>query len=362
MDYKTLVEYYSRIESTTKRLEKTGFIAELLDKSDAESLSKVVLLLKGTVFPDWDERKLGVASKLVLKALSTATGMTIDEIEKEWKKTGDLGNTAENLIGRKKQSTLFSAQLTVAKVYDNLVKLATLEGQGTVNKKMQLIAEILTSAEPDEAKYIVRTVLGDLRVGASQGTLRDGIVLHYFKEESQCKDEKREKYQEKADIVQQAYDLTNDFAKVVETLEEKGEEGLKALSLEIFKPVNPMLFPKAKDIEDGFSVVDKPAFLEYKYDGFRVQIHKDGDDVKLFTRRLENVTAQFPDVVERVRKHITAKACVLDSEVLGTAENGSFLPFQHISQRIRRKYDIKDMAKKIPVVIVLFDVLKNGEK
>lgn len=364
MEYSILTEYYEKIEGTSKRLEKIDFIAELLQKAKKKELKQIVFLLQGRVFPHWDEQKIGVASRLVVKSINISTGLSQDIIEKEWKTTGDLGITTENLISKKQQSTLFSNDLSIAKVFDNLVKLASLEGQGTVNNKIQLISELLTSAKPTEAKYIVRTVLNDLRVGASQGTLRDGIIKAYFTELYNDRDgDSKEAYKDIATLVQHSYDLTNDFSEVVQTLEEKGKEGLEDLSLKVFRPVNPMLFPKASDIEDGFSVVGKPAILEYKYDGFRVQVHKEGDTVELFTRRLENVSTQFPDVINIVKRHVTETSAILDCEALGLdKETKRRLPFQHISQRIRRKYDIQEMAEKVPVVLVVFDMLLKGGK
>jgi len=180
MKYINLVEVYQKLDSTTKRLEKTYFISKLLKETPLEDLSKITLLLQGKIFPPWDERKIGVASRMVLKAINVSSGLSVDEIEKEWKKTGDLGKTAENLIKRKRQATLFSQDLSVKKVFDNLRKLATLEGLGSVDQKVKLISELLTSAKPIEARYIVRNVLEELRVGVGAGSLRDAISWAFF--------------------------------------------------------------------------------------------------------------------------------------------------------------------------------------
>ncbi|MBU4284562.1 MAG: DNA ligase, partial [Nanoarchaeota archaeon] len=180
MKYINLVEIYQKLDSTTKRLEKTYFISELLRETPLEDLSKITLLLQGKIFPPWDERKIGVASRMVLKAINVSSGLSVREIEDEWKKTGDLGKTAENLIKKKKQVTLFSSDLSVSKVFDNLRKLATLEGLGSVDQKIKLISELLTSAKPIEARYIVRTVLEELRVGVGAGSLRDAIAWAFF--------------------------------------------------------------------------------------------------------------------------------------------------------------------------------------
>ncbi|MBR9692037.1 DNA ligase, partial [Candidatus Woesearchaeota archaeon] len=173
MKYSDLVKIYEELEKTTKRLEKTSIISEFLKTLSETALKETILLLQGRVFPQWDERKIGVASRLVLKAISQATGISSDKIETHWAKIGDLGDVAVEFIKEKKQATLFSSSLTVKKVFDNIQKLATLEGAGTVNKKVGLIAELLTSAKPKEAKYIVRTLLEELRVGTAKGTLRD---------------------------------------------------------------------------------------------------------------------------------------------------------------------------------------------
>ncbi len=365
MKYRVLTSYYSKIESTSKRLDKIVYISELLQQTDSSEIKEILFLLQGSVFAAWDEQKLGVASRLVLKAIHVSTGLPESSIEAEWKKTGDLGVATEHMIAKKSQATLFSQELEVKKVFDNLVKLANLGGSGTVSNKVALLSELLTSAKPDEAKYIVRTVLGDLRVGASTGTLRDAIVRAYFTEVYDSRDSDdvmKVRFKELVRKIQHAYDLSNDFSVVVEKLLKNGEQALEEITLSVGKPVNPMLFPKAKDVEDAFSIVGKPAIIEYKYDGFRVQIHKKGDSVQLFTRRLESVTNQFPDVVKRIKENVLAEECILDSEVLGiNLETNQMLPFQHISQRIRRKYDVSELVKKVPVINIIFDVMQlNG--
>ena len=361
MIYSDLCKYYEEIDSTPKRLEKIESISELISNCEKNLLDKVIFLLQGKVFPEWDERKLGVASKIVIKSLSIATGISLDEIEKTWQKTGDLGDSGKTVVENKKQQSLFSSELTISKVFDNLQKLASLEGSGSIDRKIQLISELLTSASPLEAKYIIRTVLGELRVGASQGTLRESIIKTYFSEIYEKRDsEFNEEYKEILNLVQNCYDMINDYSEIVLSLEKYGKQGLEKISLEVFKPVNPMLFPKAKDIEDAFRTVGKPAILEYKYDGFRVQIHKKNEIIELYTRRLENVTTQFPDVVDVIKKRVKVTECILDAEVLGiNKKTKETLPFQNISQRIRRKYNINETIKNVPVIIIVFDILKK---
>ena len=427
MKYISLVEVYQKLDSTTKRLEKIYFISKLLKETPLEDLSRIILLLQGKIFPPWDERKIGVASRMVLKAINVSSGLSIKEIENEWKKTGDLGKTAENLIKRKRQVTLFSQDLSVSKVFNNLRKLATLEGLGSVDQKVKLISELLTSAKPIEARYIVRNVLEELRVGVGAGSLRDAIAWAFFpkvigiffkcdkcnnympniakclecnqaienkfnKEVKRfdeknvlkvkdinelnkadikkydfvlCKDEilARECYNYFVNAVQGAYDVANDFSIVAEKAKIEGIKGLRKVSLEPGRPVKVMLALKVKDIKEGFERVGKPADIEYKLDGFRLQIHKNDEGIKLFTRRLENVTKQFPEVVEYVKNNVKGNSFILDSEAVGfDPKTKRYLPFQSISQRIKRKYDIEIMSKNFPVELNVFDIIYYNGK
>lgn len=371
MKYLDLVGVYQKLEGTSKRLEKTFYLSEFLKKVPAQEIDTVILLAQGRIFPAWDERKIGMAARLLLKAINIASGIDITSIEKEWKNTGDLGHTAENIIARKRQATLFASELSVSKVFANLQKQATIEGAGTVDKKVKLIAELLTSAKPKEAKYIIRTVLEDLRVGLGAGTVRDAITWAFFgnemgfqytKEENKLTVDDREKYNYYIDTVQEAIDIANDFA-IVAKKAAKGLEALKEISLIPGKPVKVMLYQKVKNLDEAFKTVGKPAAFEYKYDGFRLQIHKNNGKIFLFTRRLDEVTKQFPDVVQFVTENVSGDSFIIDSEAVGYDKNTKkYTAFQNISQRIRRKYDIASMAKKFPVELDVFDVIYyNGE-
>ncbi len=374
MEYKELAEIYQSLEDTSKRLEKTYLISKLLKKTPSEDLKRIVLLLKGRVFPQWYQKNLGVASRLVLKAINIATGTSAKNVEQDWKKTGDLGVTAENLIKNKTQSTLFFKPLTVNKVFKNIKSLPKAEGHGAVDRKIKLIAELLSSAKPIEAKYITRTVLEDLRVGVGEGSLRDAIVWAFFKEklniryskeenEFDISEDERTEYNRYISAVQEAYDMKNDFAEVAKITKEKGLKGLKNVNLEVGKPIKVMLYQKAEDFEDAFETVGKPAALEYKYDGFRLQIHKNKGNISLFTRRLDNVTKQFPDVVKTVKNSINSENFILDAEIIGIdPKTKKWLPFQNISQRIKRKYNIYQILKTIPVIVNIFDAIQINNK
>jgi DNA ligase-1 len=345
MDYSTLTKTYEELESTTKRLEKTKTISELLKKTKEKELEKVIYLLQGKVFPKWDERKIGMSSRLVLKAINSATGVSINKLEKEWTKKGDLGSVVEEQIKKSKQIPLFKTKLTIEKVFNNIQKLAELEGKGTVTKKIQLITELLTSAEPKEARFIARTVIEDLRIGVQDGVIRDSIAKAFSKEVNE---------------IENAYNLTNDFAEVAIAAK---KNKLKLLEMQTGKPINPMLAIKSETIEDAFKALGTPILAEYKLDGFRLQIHKKENEIKLFTRRLENVTNQFKEILPTIKSHIKEKECILDSELVGfDSKTHNYLPFQNISQRIRRKYDIEKKSEELPVEINVFDIISKNKK
>lgn len=370
MQYLKLVELYQKLENTSKRLDKTNYISEFLKQVKEEDLEEVILLLQGRVFPLWDQRKLGVAARLILKSVNIATGIEFSKVEDEWKKTGDIGKAAENLVSRKKQTTLFSQDLGVKKVFSNLKKLAEVEGSGTVDIKVKLISELLTSAKPLEARYIVRTLVEQLRVGAGEGVLRDSIVwaylvgfIGYDKEKNSIvlEDSQREQYNEYVNICQEAFDITNDFASVASIAKNDRVDGLKRVSLVPGKPIKVMLAPKVKSFKEAFKRFDRVA-IEEKLDGFRMQVHKFDGKVKIYTRRMEDVTSQFPEVVKAVNKNVTGDCLIIDAEAVGfNSETGKYTPFQKISQRIKRKHDLNRLAKELPVELVVFDVLYYGD-
>lgn len=425
MDYSNLVSFYEQLEKTTKRLKKTFIVSKLLGETKKEDLKHVIFLLEGRIYASYDPRELGVSSRLVIKAISQATGSSTEVIEKLWAEKGDLGLVAEKLIASKKQTTLFSSKLTVKKVFSNLETLASLEGQGTVSRKVSLVAELLTSATSNEAKFIMRTILGQLRVGVAEGILRDAITWTFypkvigiffkcenckelvpsaincpscskklepdFKEESKksfrnsmkvssleelkrlkskvrnydtiiVEDEKvaREIYNHFIDQVQELYDMCNDFSQVVAAL--KDNTTLK-IRINPGIPINPMLAVRAEKFEECFEALGSPLLAEYKLDGFRLQIHRDKDRFWFYTRRLENVLNQFNELIQVVKDSIKSSSFIIDCEVVGIdVKTKKYLPFQDISQRIKRKYHIERTAKEITVEINVFDIIYlNGK-
>ncbi|MEM3405506.1 MAG: ATP-dependent DNA ligase [Candidatus Pacearchaeota archaeon] len=352
MLYSKLCDIYEKLEKTSKRLEKTEILSDFIKKLNIEE-KEIIYLLQGRVFPDYDSREIGISTQLVIKSLEKSSGTKNEEIVKLWKKLGDLGEVASLIIKRKKQATLFSKRLEAEKVLSNIRKLTEFEGKGTIEKKISLITELLNFSNEKEAKYVVRTLLQDLRIGIGEGILRDAILYAFFGKEDK----------EALQLIQEAYDKTLDFAKVFE-LSIKGKEKLKNIELIPGKPVKVMLALKVKDIKEGFEVTGKPAAFEFKYDGFRMLISKDEkNEVRIFTRRLEDVTNQFPEVKEYVKKFVNAKTFIIDAEAVGyDSKTKKYRPFQEISQRIKRKYEISKLEKELPVEINVFDILYYNGK
>jgi DNA ligase-1 len=352
MEYADAVDVYRRLETTDADLEKVDVLAECLASVDRETLSLVVGTVRGTVFEPWESSELGISSSLTVEAISTATGKSPDRIEAVWRDEGDLGDAAAWAVANRTQQSLFSESLTLERVVETLRSLADLTGEGSQRRRVDEVAGLLSDADPAEARYLVRTTLGHMRLGVGDGTVRDAVAAAFL-----------DGSDEAAAAVERAHQVTNDYRLVAETARDEGRAGLESLDVELFRPVQVMLAKKAAGLEAGIEDVaaDPGAVrLEYKYDGARIQIHKDGSDVRVYTRRLEDVTEQFPDVVSTVRARVTADRCLLDGEMVGyDPDTDEPVPFQEFSRRIKRKYDVDTLAEEIPVRVFLFDVLSH---
>ena len=353
MEYEALVDVYDRLAATDSNNEKRDALAEVF--ADAgDMLSRLVTLVRGRLSPAYDRTELGVSSSLTLSAILRATGAAESDVRERWKETGDLGDAAAWAVANGGQQTLFSEPLTVERVHDELRELATYEGTGSQDRKVDRLAGLLADADSDGARYVVRTALGHMRVGIGEGTIRDAIAVAFLDGSSAS-----------ITAVERAFQVTTDYRVVAETARDEGRAGLDALDVQLFRPLKAMLAEKADALEDGVrdAQSDGRALCEYKYDGIRIQIHVDGDDIRLFTRRLEDVTEQFPDVVRALRAGVAVERAVLDGELVGytpeTVSSDQRTPavFQEFSRRIKRESDVATLARDIPAVVHLFDCL-----
>jgi len=343
--YLLVASVYEQIERTTKRLEMTDYLVELFKKTPKNLIDKVVYLTQGKLYPDFAGIEIGMAEKLAIKAVARAAGRRIQEIENDLKETGDLGETAEKFLEKKLQVTFFQQPLTVERVYQTLDKIARASGSGSIDQKISLLAGILSDAEPKEAKYIIRTLTGKLRLGIADMTVLDALAIAYGGGK------------EARPVLERAYNVSSDLGQVAKIVAESGVEGLKDFKVSIGKPIRPMLAERLSSPEEILEKLGGKCIAEYKYDGERVQAHKKGEDVLLFSRRLENITNQFPDAVNLVREYIKPHSVIIEAECVSVdLETGEMRPFQELMHR-RRKHDIRQAIEEYPVSLFVFDVL-----
>ncbi len=345
MDYAPIADSYQKIEATTKRLEMTDYLVDLLKKTPKDIISKVVYLTQGKLYPDFVGVEMGVAEKLAIKALARASGQSEHTIQAELQKTGDIGETSENMLTKRKQVTFFSKTLTAERVYETLDKLAKTQGSGAVDTKLGLLCGLLTDASPKEAKWIIRTVTGNLRLGIADMTVLDGLAIAYGGGK------------EARELIERAYNISSDLGKVASVVAEKGLEGIQKYQVEVFEPIRPMLAERLGSPEEILEKFNGKCVAEYKYDGERIQAHKKGNKVILFSRRLENISGQYPDAVELIKEKIDANDAILEAECVAMdLETGEMRPFQELMHR-RRKYGIEEAIADYPISLFAFDAL-----
>ncbi|MFH0890368.1 MAG: ATP-dependent DNA ligase [Candidatus Aenigmatarchaeota archaeon] len=347
MRYLELAKVYEKLETTASKLEKASIVAKLFSGS-GDSLAQVVMLSNGRVFPDYEATELGIATKLVTKAISKAVGISEEKVEAKFTAIGDLGLAVEYFASDKKQGTLGKENLTVDKVFRTFREMAKQSGSGSQERKLSLISSLITSATPLEAKYIIRTLLGQLRVGIAEGVIRDAIARAF---------------NVNSNSVENAWNIKSDFSEIAVVAKKHGEEGLKRIKLELGKSVQVLLAEKAPDLKTALESFDNPA-VEWKMDGMRSQMHKKGSKVWIYTRRLENVTRQFPDLVKLVLESVKSDGCIIEGEIIAVdAKTREPRPFQVLSQRIQRKHEIDRMVREIPIQANIFDIVyADGEQ
>ncbi|MCL2687256.1 MAG: ATP-dependent DNA ligase [Methanobrevibacter sp.] len=340
MKYQKLVDVYEALTATPKRLEKTAILAEFFKEVDLETLPKVVLMALGTVFPPWSEEEQGLADKLLMKAISDVVGVSIANVEDAVREEGDIGRACEKLYKNKSQTTFFSKDLEIDFVFTNLRKIAKISGDKSTSRKIAIVLELLSSATGTEAKYISRTIIEELRIGVGEGTIRDAISQAFNIEKS---------------VADRAHMLTNDLGLVAKVAKEKGIGGLKELNLTPGKPVKPMLAQLSEGIAISVEEMGE-AICETKYDGIRVQVHKKGEEINLFTRRLENVSKAIPEIKDYIKKAFPDEDFIAEGEIIAT-KNNKPVSFQYMLQRVRRKYNIEKAIEDVPLKLYLFDLL-----
>ncbi len=357
MEFGILANTFEKIEAITSRTQMTMYLVDLFRKTPPEIVDKVIYLIQGKLWPDWmGLPELGVAEKTLVKAIALATNTPESKVEALYKKLGDLGKAAETLKKEREKSgagmgllafipTEKKEKLTVLKVYNTFARIALATGEGSRDIKLKLLAGLISDASPKEAKYIVRFVEGRLRLGIGDATILEALAIVYGGGAHT------------RPIIERAYNLRADLGNVAKVLALKGLEELKGIKPEVGIPVRPMLAERLSSPIEILKKAGGKALVEYKYDGERAQIHRKGNNVWIFSRRLENITKQYPDVVEYTLKHLKSSEAIIEGEIVAyDPDTGELKPFQELMHR-KRKHDIHIAMKEYPVKVFLFDLL-----
>ncbi len=347
MRYSEVVEIFDKIEATSKRLEITDMLVSLFDKTPPELMDKLVYLTQGKLYPDFEGVELGVAEKMALKALSQVSGIGESKINEAWLKEGDIGELAQKVMLKKKQTSLYSEPLTVERVYAILDNIAKASGSGSQTTKLSYIAELLNDATSVEAKYIMRLVVGKLRLGVADMTVLDALAQKFLSDRAN-----RSK-------LEHAYNICSDLGLIARTLVTDGLPGIENIRMTPGIPLRPMLAERLDSIKGILDKMGGRAAFEFKYDGLRVQAHifEDGK-IELYSRQLENITDQFPDIQAELKRAFKCKSGIIEGECIPiNLETGEMRPFQEVSHRRGRKVDLDGAVEDYPVTLTLFDCL-----
>ena len=348
--FKSLAELLEKIEATKKRLEIIGAAADFLKSLDAEEVEPAVSMILGRAFPKWSQKTLDVSWAALSGILQRITGVDWDVFREAFTSTGDIGAAAKAVFEKtnvKKQALLLEKTLTITEVRRLLESIAGTAGSGSREKKERLITALLSQASPVEAKYLVKIFVGEMRTGLYEGLMEQAVA---------------KAFDVPLATVQKASMAMGDIGEVAAIAKIEGKERLSQIGFQVFRPVKLMLAQVASGVDEALAEHGGRTAFEYKYDGARVQIHKRGDEVRVFSRRLTDVTQSLPEVVEAVKANIEADEAILEGEVIAVNDVGSPVPFQHLMRRFKRVHKVEDMAEKIPVKLYLFDVLYlNGE-
>lgn len=347
--FSAVSEKFNQLSGTRKRLELTQILVDLL-KEAGKDLRILTYLIQGKLGPDYLGIELGLADKLIITALSGISGKTEDEINNMFMKSGDLGSVAKEITAAKSQNSLFSHDLTVEAVHSSLLKLASVKGEGSVKNKIRIFQDLLLNGTPDDAQYITRIATGKLRLGVSDATILDALVNAFSTADKSAE-------------IDEAYNFHPDIGYVAELLSSGRESELINVGPEPMVPAKVMLAERLPDIPQILQKMGGKAAFEYKYDGMRTQIHYYGEQVKIFSRGTEETTSNFPDIARNFKTTFSVESCILDGEAVPyNPETGELYPFQVVSQRRGRKYDLDRLEADVPLVVFLFDVIYlNGE-
>ncbi len=350
MLFSQLSDYFEKLEATSSRLALIDILADLFKSTSNEEIDKVTYLLQGRIAPFFAVREIGMADKTVASALAKAFNADRAIVLQLYSKLGDMGLAAQELRSKFKAQ---SSKLNVPEVFSVLDEIANTGGEGSVEKKISLLANLIKEVDEISVKHLVRIPLGNTRLGIGDPTVLDGLATAKLGDKSKRK------------LLEKAYNETSDLGLIASTLWKGGLEAVQKLTVTVGRPIRSQLCERLPNPQKVFEKMNKDGFGVHatpKYDGFRVQIHKNGDQVSMYSRNLEDMTHMFPEIIEGTLRQVKARTIILDSEALAyQPESEEFLPFQETTKR-RRKHNIDEVAKQLPLKAFVFDILYlNGK-
>ena len=344
MDFLTLTEIFEDMHKTTSRLVLIDHLVTLFKSTPVNTIKKIIYLLQGKLSPAYEGDELGLGEKLTIKAIAESSGISVKEVEEKYGRVGDLGDTAKEIAKNKYQQTLVSEKITIERIYSTFEKIAKSTGSQSQIIKLRLVSSLLNDATPLESKYIIKFLLGTLRLGIAEYSIIDALAIAFTGNRNNRKK------------IEETYNVYTDLGTIAEILSKKDLEGLNELQITPLKPIRPMLAERIMDPIEGLKKGNGMIAFEYKLDGERVQIHKDGLKVQLFSRSLEKITNHYPDIVDTIKK-FSIDNCILEAEIVPFhLETKRIQPFQELMHR-KRKYNINDVILKYPIKVFLFDIL-----
>ncbi len=340
--FKDVADVFLEIEKRSGRLEMTDLLAELFKKTNVREIDKLIYLTQGILAPPYEGIDLGMGEQFAIRAIAAVSGYPKEQVEQHYKKSGDLGLTVDEMIGKRKQLSLSREDMDIEYVYNALLKIAKTSGAGSQDLKIKYLTELLNNASPAEARFIVRFVLGRLRLGVGDPTILDALSVSKTGDKTLREE------------LERAYNVCSDLGYVAKTFFEN-QKKIKRFTVQPFKPLQPALAERLSTPDEIVEKIGECA-IEFKFDGFRLQVHKQNNDVELYSRKLEKMTHMFPEVVDAVRR-LKAKEIIFEGEALAYNEKENrYYSFQQTMQR-KRKHGISEASKELPLNIFCFDIL-----
>lgn len=348
--FKSLSELLEKVEATKKRLEIIDLTANYLKTLSAEEIEPAINMIVGRAFPKYSQKNLDVSWTTLTRILQKVASFDWSLFHEAMASTGDVGSATKLVLEKtkaKKQMQLTQQPLTIIEVRKTLLSIAETSGFGSREKKDRLITALLSQASPVETKYLVKVFVGEMRTGLHEGLMEQAVARSF---------------DGSLQNIQHASMMLGDIGEVAATISKGGLEGLEKVGFEVFRPVKLMLAQTAESVDQALDEQGGKSAFEYKYDGARIQIHKQDGRVEIFSRRLTDVTESLPEIVELIKRNVAAESVILEGEVIALNAAGFPIAFQHLMRRFKRVHGIRGMAQKIPLTLYLFDILyRNGE-